>query len=49
MKSIKFQIGFSDSQITSFKSEGDNLLIFLETWNTKILKFEFVESIFFYY
>jgi hypothetical protein len=46
-KSIDFQIGFSDSQIISFNSKGNDLLIYLESWNAKILKFKFVDNIFF--
>ena len=47
-KSIDFQIGFSDSQIVSFESKNDDVLVFLKAWNEKILKLEFFDSICFF-
>lgn len=38
---------FSESELLKYTSEADNLLIFLKTWNKKILKFEFKECVMF--
>lgn len=46
-RSIDYQIGFADSEIISFQSDKNSLLIFLKSWDEKILKFEFSNSIFF--
>lgn len=42
---VDFQIGFSDSHIVSFESGLNSILIFLKSWDEKILKLEFMDSI----
>ena len=46
-KSMDYKIGFSDSEILSYHSKENNLIIFLKCWNEKILQFEFVECVLF--
>lgn len=45
--SVNFEIGFADSEIISFESYENSLLIFLKAWNEKLLKFKFSEYILF--
>ena len=47
-KSIKYEIGFSDSEIISYHSENENLIILLKCWNEKVLRIEFVDCILFF-
>ena len=47
IKKIKYDIGFSDSEILSYHSEKFNLIIYLQAWNEVILKIEFIDCIFF--
>ncbi len=46
-KNLDYPIGFADSEILSYCSENNNLIIYLKCWNEKILKFEFVDCILF--
>jgi len=46
-KPIKCKYGYAESEILSYHSEADNLMVFLKCWNEKILKFQFTECILF--
>ncbi len=46
-QSIQYQIGFADSEILSYHSSNDNLILRLKCWNEKIIEFEFVDCILF--
>lgn len=42
---IEYDIGFADSNIVSYRSKNENVVITLKCWNEKVLELEFVESI----
>ncbi len=44
-KTIEYPIGFADSQLLSYSSNNDNLIVFMKCWNEEIVKFEFIECI----
>lgn len=46
-KSINFEIGFADSEIVSFHSQDEDLIIFLKCWNELMIKLKFLDCIFF--
>lgn len=46
-KSIKYEVGFADSEILSYETNNDGLLIYLKCWNEKILHLQFVDCILF--
>ncbi|MBN9378022.1 MAG: hypothetical protein BGO14_00875 [Chlamydiales bacterium 38-26] len=47
IKKIKYDIGFSDSEVLSYQSEKFNLIIYLQAWNGVLLKIEFIDCIYF--
>ena len=46
-KTLDCHKDFCESELLKYTSDSDNLLIFLKTWNEKILKFEFKECVMF--
>ena len=46
-KSVEYEIGFSDSEILSYNSQGENLIVILNAWNEKKIRFEFIDCILF--
>ena len=47
IKPINSEIGFADSEIVSYRSENDNLVIEVKSWNDKTVNLEFEDCIFF--
>ena len=43
--SIDFEIGFADSNIKSYTIEGENVILFLECWNTEIIEIKFLRFV----
>jgi len=42
---VNFEIGFADSIIRSYSIKGENLTLFLECWNSEIVKITFLKFV----
>lgn len=44
-KPVKYKIGFADSEILSFKSEKNHVVVYLLTWNETVLEMKFMDCL----
>lgn len=47
-KPVNYKIGFADSEIISYTSDKNCVVVYLLTWNETVLKMEFVDYICFF-